>query len=142
VLQVEGEPAAAGGPGLPRPAAARQGYGAGSPSALFAQGSADPINPPKASVQFYRQAPQASAITSTCSGAGHLTPYEGDAGFLTGLTERTKGVWARLTAMFPAERERGVLDVDAHTPSSITAHAPAPSTGMPRSSSVCRRMRR
>jgi len=36
-------------------------------------------------------------------------------GFLTGLTERTKGVWARLTAMFPAGRERGVLDADAHS---------------------------
>ena len=30
----------------------------------------------------------------------------------------------QLTAMFPAERERGVYDVDATTPSTITAHAP------------------
>ena len=54
----------------------------------------------------------------------NYTPYKGDAGFLTGPTGRTKGIWARLTAMFPVERERGVYDVDAGTPSSITAHAP------------------
>ncbi|MFC4948669.1 pyruvate formate lyase family protein [Pseudonocardia sp. GCM10023141] len=54
----------------------------------------------------------------------NYTLYEGDASFLAGATARTRAVWARLTAMFPAERERGVYDVDAHTPSSITAHAP------------------
>jgi len=54
----------------------------------------------------------------------NYTPYEGDASFLTGPTARTKKVWATLTAMFPRERERGVYDVDARTPASITAHAP------------------
>jgi formate C-acetyltransferase len=54
----------------------------------------------------------------------NYTPYEGDAEFLVGPTERTKKIWATLTAMFPQERERGVYDVDATTPSSITAHAP------------------
>lgn len=54
----------------------------------------------------------------------NVTPYEGDDGFLTGPTERTLRVWSKLTAMFPAERERGVYDVDAATPASITAHAP------------------
>lgn len=41
-----------------------------------------------------------------------------------GATGRTTALWARLTAMFPQERERGVYDVDVHTPASITAHAP------------------
>jgi len=54
----------------------------------------------------------------------NYTPYSGDASFLTGATERTQRVWQTLTAMFPAERERGVYDVDATTPSTITAHAP------------------
>ncbi|QPE05346.1 formate C-acetyltransferase [Microbacterium schleiferi] len=54
----------------------------------------------------------------------NYTPYGGDASFLTGATERTQRVWQTLTAMFPAERERGVYDVDATTPSTITAHAP------------------
>ncbi|MDI5939097.1 MULTISPECIES: formate C-acetyltransferase [unclassified Micromonospora] len=51
-------------------------------------------------------------------------PYTGDAGFLAGPTERTLAVWGRLTDMFPEERSRGVYDVDAATPSTITAHAP------------------
>ncbi len=51
-------------------------------------------------------------------------PYTGDGSFLAGPTERTTALWARLTAMFPAERARGVHDVDPHTPAGITAHAP------------------
>lgn len=54
----------------------------------------------------------------------NYTPYEGDASFLAGPTERTTSVWAKLSEMFPEEREKGVYDVDATTPSSITAHAP------------------
>jgi len=54
----------------------------------------------------------------------NYTPYSGDASFLAGATERTQRVWQTLTAMFPTERERGVYDVDATTPSTITSHAP------------------
>ncbi len=54
----------------------------------------------------------------------NYTPYVGDAAFLAGPTERTNSIWAKLTAMFPQERERGVYDVDTHTPAGITAHAP------------------
>ncbi|GIG29962.1 formate C-acetyltransferase [Cellulomonas marina] len=54
----------------------------------------------------------------------NYTPYTGDASFLAGPTERTTGIWARLSAMFPAEREKGVHDVDATKPSTITSHAP------------------
>jgi len=54
----------------------------------------------------------------------NYTPYTGDASFLTGPTARTTALWQRLTAMFPAERVRGVHDVDATTPSTITSHAP------------------
>ena len=54
----------------------------------------------------------------------NYTPYEGDASFLQGATARTSAIWGRLSAMFPAERERGIYDVDASTPSSITAHKP------------------
>jgi formate C-acetyltransferase len=52
------------------------------------------------------------------------TPYEGDADFLAGPTERTTRVWDSIVALFPQERERGVYDVDAATPSTITSHAP------------------
>ena len=54
----------------------------------------------------------------------NYTPYDGDASFLAGPTERTRQVWGTLTAMFPEERARGVYDVDATTPSTITSHAP------------------
>ncbi|MFC4536054.1 formate C-acetyltransferase [Sphaerisporangium dianthi] len=54
----------------------------------------------------------------------NYTPYEGDESFLTGATGRTRAVWGRIAAMFPEERRRGVYDVDAATPSSITSHAP------------------
>ncbi|GIF26325.1 formate C-acetyltransferase [Actinoplanes tereljensis] len=54
----------------------------------------------------------------------NYTPYTGDGGFLAGPTERTTAVWAKLSAMFPEERERGVYDVDPDTPSTITSHGP------------------
>ena len=53
----------------------------------------------------------------------NYTPYEGDSSFLVGATERTTGIWDKLSAMFPAEREKGVYDIDPATPSSITSHA-------------------
>ncbi|MFN3866129.1 MAG: formate C-acetyltransferase [Demequina sp.] len=54
----------------------------------------------------------------------NYTPYEGDASFLEGPTERTARAWDSIVALFPEEREKGVYDIDATTPSSITAHAP------------------
>jgi formate C-acetyltransferase len=51
-------------------------------------------------------------------------PYTGDASFLEGPTERTTGIWGKLSAMFPDERAKGVHDVDPHTPAGITAHGP------------------
>jgi formate C-acetyltransferase len=54
----------------------------------------------------------------------NYTPYPGDDAFLQGPTERTTALWQRLVAMFPVERARGVYDVDAFTPSTITSHAP------------------
>ncbi|MEV6983698.1 formate C-acetyltransferase [Sphaerisporangium sp. NPDC051017] len=54
----------------------------------------------------------------------NYTPYEGDESFLAGPTDRTRLVWEKLAGMLPEERRRGVHDVDATTPSSITAHRP------------------
>ncbi|WP_308429807.1 pyruvate formate lyase family protein, partial [Paludibacterium paludis] len=51
-------------------------------------------------------------------------PYEGDATFLAGATERTRAVWAKLEELFREERARGVLAVSADRASSITAHDP------------------
>jgi formate C-acetyltransferase len=52
----------------------------------------------------------------------NYTPYTGEADFLAGPTERTTGIWAKLSAMFPAERAKGVYDIDNHTPSTIVSH--------------------
>jgi formate C-acetyltransferase len=53
----------------------------------------------------------------------NYTPYEGDDAFLAGATDRTTKLLARITGMFVEERERGVYDVDPHTPAAINAHA-------------------
>ncbi|NTV65154.1 MAG: formate acetyltransferase, partial [Oscillochloris sp.] len=50
-------------------------------------------------------------------------PYDGDAHFLSGATERTTRLWAELSELFTLERAKGVLDV-SQIPSSITAHTP------------------
>lgn len=54
----------------------------------------------------------------------NYTPYEGDAAFLVGATDRTTKIWEQLSQMFPEERDKGVYDVDPKTPSTITSHAP------------------
>ncbi|MEU3277909.1 formate C-acetyltransferase [Streptomyces antibioticus] len=54
----------------------------------------------------------------------NYTPYDGDASFLTGASERTRAVWEKVSSLFPEERARGILDVDPATPSTITSHAP------------------
>jgi len=50
-------------------------------------------------------------------------PYQGDASFLTGATERTKRIWKRLNELFVEERKKGVLEI-SQIPSSITSHGP------------------
>jgi formate C-acetyltransferase len=54
----------------------------------------------------------------------NYAPYTGDASFLAGPTDRTTAIWAKLSEMFPEERAKGVYDIDAKTPATITAHAP------------------
>jgi formate C-acetyltransferase len=52
----------------------------------------------------------------------NVTPYFGNEDFLAGPTERTKAVWAKLQPYFQKERKKGVLAVDAKTPSTLLAH--------------------
>ncbi|MGQ9837541.1 MAG: formate C-acetyltransferase [Cyanobacteriota bacterium] len=54
----------------------------------------------------------------------NYTPYTGDESFLTGATERTEQLWAKVKDLMALERERGILDADTAVPSSITSHAP------------------
>ena len=52
----------------------------------------------------------------------NVKPYTGDETFLVGPSARTKAVWARLQPYFEQERKKGVLAVDAQTPSTLLAH--------------------
>jgi formate C-acetyltransferase len=54
----------------------------------------------------------------------NVTPYSGDEKFLTGPSKRTKAVWDKLQPYFQEERRKGVLAVDAKTPSTLLAHKP------------------
>ena len=54
----------------------------------------------------------------------NITPYEGDASFLQGPTDRTKKLWAICTKALEEERANGgVRSIDAKTISTITSHA-------------------
>ena len=52
----------------------------------------------------------------------NVAPYTGDDAFLAGPSSRTKAVWAKLQPYFQDERKKGVLAVDAKTPSTVLAH--------------------
>ena len=54
----------------------------------------------------------------------NMKPYDGDESFLASPTERTKAVWAKLQPYFREEQKKGVLAVDAKSPSTMLAHKP------------------
>lgn len=55
----------------------------------------------------------------------HVTPYRGNASFLAPPTARTREAWQRCEELLQQEQaNRGVLDVDTVTPSTITSHKP------------------
>ncbi|WP_194541846.1 formate C-acetyltransferase [Paenibacillus sp. JZ16] len=57
--------------------------------------------------------------------AENITPYYGSDEFLAGPTDNTKALWDIVSDLTKKERENGgVLDVDVHTPSTITSHQP------------------
>jgi formate C-acetyltransferase len=88
------------------------------------QDKAQDNSEPRGAWQGFNPGPWLNAIEVRDFIQRNYTPYEGDASFLAGATERTLGIWAKLTAMFPEEREKGVYDIDATTPALITAHKP------------------
>ena len=52
----------------------------------------------------------------------NATPYTGDEKFLAGPSKRTLAVWAKLQPYFKEEQKKGVLAVDAKSPSTLLAH--------------------
>jgi formate C-acetyltransferase len=54
----------------------------------------------------------------------NVTPYFGNESFLVGPTERTLKTWSHCEELMELERQKGILDVDTVTPSTILSHAP------------------
>jgi formate C-acetyltransferase len=52
----------------------------------------------------------------------NVSAYTGDEKFLAAPSKQTMAVWAKLQPYFQQEREKGVLAVDAKTPSTLLAH--------------------
>ena len=52
----------------------------------------------------------------------NVSSYEGDETFLVGPSKRTRAVWEKLEPYFQEEQKKGVLAVDAKTPSTLLAH--------------------
>ena len=54
----------------------------------------------------------------------HVKPYLGDASFLAPPTKRTLASWEYCETLMQQEQEKGILDVDVQTASTITSHGP------------------
>ena len=54
----------------------------------------------------------------------NVTPYDGDEGFLSGPTQRTRKVWAKCEELLLQELKKGILDVETHIISGIDNFAP------------------
>ena len=54
----------------------------------------------------------------------NYTPYEGDSSFLTGPTDKTRELWAKVLDLYKKEKESpgGVLDIDTKTISTVSSH--------------------
>ncbi|MDP2875277.1 MAG: formate C-acetyltransferase [Holophaga sp.] len=52
----------------------------------------------------------------------NVTPYEGDASFLAGGTERTLKLWEQVKVLMGEERKKEVLDADTSVVSTIVSH--------------------
>lgn len=54
----------------------------------------------------------------------NYTLYKGGKEFLAPATKRTKSLWKKIEKLLKEESEKGILDLDVNTPSTITSHKP------------------
>ncbi|MDF2951130.1 MAG: pflB [Anaerocolumna sp.] len=54
----------------------------------------------------------------------NYAPYEGDDSFLAGPTKRTTELWEEVLKLMKIENEKGILDAETKTPSTITSFGP------------------
>jgi formate C-acetyltransferase len=53
-----------------------------------------------------------------------MASYDGDASFLSPPTQRTRTLLSKVNDLIRQEKDKGVLDVDVKTPSTIVSHQP------------------
>lgn len=90
-------------------------------SCSFAASAAEPA--------FHIPDPRPAVVKDTGINVGkyvqeHYTPYAGDSTFLAAPTEKTKALWAVLEKVCCEELQKGIMGVDPHVPSTITAFGP------------------
>ncbi|KAL4438168.1 hypothetical protein ABPG77_010529 [Micractinium sp. CCAP 211/92] len=90
---------------LPQPAP----EGTAAPAAEASRAAA-PVQAPAIDVQRYVR--------------DNITPYDGDASFLSGPTPRTLALWEQVQALCAEELKKGIMGVDPALPSTITAFPP------------------
>lgn len=54
----------------------------------------------------------------------NYTPYNGDESFLAPATKRTQAIWQKVSDLIKKELEKGILDLDVTTPSTVASHGP------------------
>ncbi|MCK8678910.1 formate C-acetyltransferase [Streptomyces lichenis] len=95
-----------------------------APTAPTAPAPSPAPDPAPAPWQGFAEGPWCDRIDVRDFIQRNYTPYEGDAAFLAGPTDRTTALWEGLGPLFAEERAKGVYDIACDVPSSITAHAP------------------
>lgn len=91
----------------------------------------DTANPIKATTQASEQLlilPNPKKLPGDCDVKSfigdNVTSYSGDDSFLAEATARTTKSWGHCEDLMELERQKGILDVDTVTASTITSHAP------------------
>ena len=52
----------------------------------------------------------------------NYTPYDGNEGFLSPVSAKTKALWDKVLELYELEKKNGVLDIDVKTPSGINRY--------------------
>ena len=96
---------------------------AANPKAVFDSANTDPAELRRHAWRGFRPGTWNTRVAVRDFIQHNYTPYEGDASFLAGATERTRNLWKKLLVLLAEETKKGVLDV-SQVPSTITAHGP------------------
>ncbi|KAL4448509.1 hypothetical protein ABPG75_005728 [Micractinium tetrahymenae] len=109
--------------------AAEEAHERGAPDRGFASSALPQAAPtgkaaPAAKASGAAAAVQAPTIDVQRFVRDNITPYDGDASFLSGPTPRTLALWEQVQALCAEELRKGIMGVDPALPSTITAFPP------------------